>query len=237
MGSGASARSLSRVEVLVLLAISITGHTALAVQVARARSSAPSVVAQSVSIEMVAPPVEPPRVPPPEREPEPSRRRPLLAARRPSFRPAAPPPMDAPPPVEQPPATEAPEAPPPAVDVPPSAQSGPGPLALPEAAPVAKPTPVIAAREGANYLKNPRPAYPELAMRREWQGEVLLRVRVSPEGRAIGISVQRSSGRDVLDQAAVEAVRGWSFVPSRQGGAAIAGWVTVPIVFRLQPGE
>jgi protein TonB len=232
MSSGISARSLSRVEIAVLLLVSITGHTALAVQVARARASGPEVVAQSVSIEIVPPQIEPPKVPPPE----PEHPRPVVAARRPALRAAPRPQLDAPPPVEQPPATEEAEAPPPAMDVPP-AQIGPGPVALPAPAPVAKPLPVVAAHEGANYLKNPRPAYPEVALRREWQGEVLLRVRVSPDGRAAGITVQRSSGREVLDEAAVEAVRGWSFVPARQGGAAVGGWVTVPIVFRLQQGE
>jgi periplasmic protein TonB len=234
MSNGPSPRSLSRIEVAVLLGISITGHTALAYKVSRARAAEPQVVAQSVSIEMEPPQVEPPKkVSPPPPEHEPPRTRPLVAARRPSVRPQ----FDPPAPVEQPPATDEPEplAPAPA---PPAAPTGPpGPPATAPIAPIARPAPVIAAHEGANYLKNPRPAYPELALRREWQGEVLLRVQVSPEGRAIGISVERSSGRDVLDQAAQEAVRGWSFVPSRQGGIAIAGWVTVPIVFRLQQGE
>jgi protein TonB len=62
---------------------------------------------------------------------------------------------------------------------------------------------------------------------------VLLRVRVSPEGRPGAITIERSSGRDVLDQAAIEAVRDWSFVPARQGDHAIAGWVSVPIEFHL----
>jgi protein TonB len=232
MSNGPSPRSLSRIEVAVLLGISITGHTALAYKVSRARAAEPQLVAQSVSIEMEPPQVEPPKVPPPP-DREPPRPRPLVAAHRPSVRP----PFDPPAPVEQPPATDEPEplAPAPAPPAAPTGPSGP-PVAAP-IAPIARPAPVIAAHEGANYLKNPRPAYPELAQRREWQGEVLLRVRVSPEGRAIGISVERSSGRDVLDEAAQEAVRGWSFVPSRQGGVAIAGWVTVPIVFRLQQGE
>jgi protein TonB len=38
----------------------------------------------------------------------------------------------------------------------------------------------------------------------------------------------------VLDEAAIEAVKGWSFVPATQGGVAVAGWVNVPLVFRLQ---
>jgi protein TonB len=107
------------------------------------------------------------------------------------------------------------------------------PVAAAPPAPPAPPTPVIAAEEGANYLANPRPAYPEVALRRGWQGEVSLRVQVSPAGRPLSVIVARSSGREPLDQAAIAAVRGWTFVPARQGGQAVAGWVNVPIVFRL----
>jgi protein TonB len=228
MSIGPTARTLSRLEVAILLGISVTGHTALAFKVSRARAAEPRVVAQTVSIEMVPPVVEPPKVPPPEPVGQP-----LVAAPRPAARPH----FDPPAPVEQPPVTEEAEAPPPALAPAPIEAQGTGPATLEPPAPIARPAPIVAAREGANYLKNPRPAYPEVAMRHEWQGEVLLRVRVSPEGRAMTIVVQRSSGREVLDQAAQEAVRGWSFVPSRQGGVAIEGWVTVPIVFRLQQGE
>jgi protein TonB len=38
----------------------------------------------------------------------------------------------------------------------------------------------------------------------------------------------------VLDEAAVEAVKTWSFVPATQGGAPVGGSVVVPIVFHLQ---
>jgi protein TonB len=231
---------LTRVEVAVLLGVSITGHTALAVQVVRGQAAGPAVVAQGVSIEVVPAAVEPPQVPPPPApapEPPRPRARPRLALNRP----AAPRPrLQAPPPVESPPVTDEPsEAPPPVADASP-ADGPPGPAEVappPPPSPAPKPAPIVAAREGANYLRNPRPAYPELAMRREWQGDVLLRVRVSSDGRAAGITVERSSGREVLDRAAVDAVRSWTFVPARQGGLAIGGWVTVPIVFRLQQGE
>jgi protein TonB len=106
--------------------------------------------------------------------------------------------------------------------------------AAPLAPPPPAPAPVIEAREGANYLKNPRPAYPHVAQREGWEGSVLLRVRVLPTGHPDTIAVQRSSGHGVLDQAAVEVVKGWAFTPATQGGVAIAGWVNVPIEFRLQ---
>jgi protein TonB len=92
----------------------------------------------------------------------------------------------------------------------------------------------VAAREGANYLKNPRPAYPGRARREGWEGTTLLRVQVGPSGKPTSILVQRSSGRELLDEAASEAVSEWSFVPATQGGKAVSGWVSVPIVFKLQ---
>ena len=229
MGNGPGYRTLSRIEVVVLLAISVVGHTALAVKLTRPKP--PEVRPQTVAIEVEPPPVEPPKVPPPplpKAAPRPVAHR---IALRTHFAP--------PPPVDHPPVSDAPSEAPPAPEPPPApAESGPpGPPPPAAPPPIARPAPVIAAHEGANYLKNPRPPYPEVAMRHDWQGEVLLRVRVSPSGRADTIQIERSSGHDVLDEAAVEAVRGWAFVPSRQGGVALSGWVSVPIVFRLQQGE
>ena len=94
--------------------------------------------------------------------------------------------------------------------------------------------PVVQAREGANYAKNPRPAYPRQAKREGWEGTTLLRVVVQPSGKPGAVRLQKSSGHDVLDEAAIAAVEKWTFAPATQGGAAIAGAVTVPIVFRLQ---
>jgi protein TonB len=37
----------------------------------------------------------------------------------------------------------------------------------------------------------------------------------------------------MLDEAAIKAVRQWSFVPARQGDAAIAAPLDVPVRFRL----
>lgn len=223
-----AAGSLSRFEVAVLIGLSVTGHAALAMKLSRARPPAPAPVSQTVEIQVEQPPVQPPIVPPQVEKPPPPTRhvtaRPVLRDE------PSPPPSEAPVPVA-------------AEDVGPLPEGDEG---LPVAKPVVSATPaaivavapVIAAHEGAaNYLKNPRPAYPEEALQEGWQGEVLLRVRVSPEGRAIAISVLRSSGQHVLDDAAIGGVRGWTFVPARQGDVPLAGWVSVPIVFRLQPGE
>lgn len=104
----------------------------------------------------------------------------------------------------------------------------------PPAPVVQAPAPVVQAREGANYLKNPRPAYPRQAKRDGLEGTTLLRIWVQASGKPGAVTVQKSSGHELLDDAAKEAVSKWTFVPATQGGAPVGGFVTVPIVFRLQ---
>ena len=89
----------------------------------------------------------------------------------------------------------------------------------------------------AAYLRNPPPRYPVSARRNGEQGTVTLRVLVTREGGASTVSVDKTSGSTALDQAAVEAVRGWKFVPARQGAQAVEAWVLVPVVFRLEAGS
>ncbi|GAA5174958.1 hypothetical protein GCM10025771_05910 [Niveibacterium umoris] len=112
------------------------------------------------------------------------------------------------------------------------------PVAAPASPPAggeasAEPAPVSAPRFDADYLQNPRPDYPSLSRRLGEQGRVVLRVRVEPSGAASQVELQRSSGFSRLDEAALQAVRRWKFVPARRGSEAIAEWVLVPIPFIL----
>ncbi|HQV09399.1 MAG TPA: energy transducer TonB, partial [Thauera sp.] len=93
---------------------------------------------------------------------------------------------------------------------------------------------VTAARFDAAYLNNPRPAYPMLSRRLREEGQVMLRVLVSPEGQPARVELRTSSGSERLDRAAQEAVARWRFVPARRGDVAVEAWVLVPIVFKLQ---
>ena len=118
----------------------------------------------------------------------------------------------------------------------------PKPVEAPPAPPVAAPAPpappapapVTPPSANAAYLKNPAPEYPQMALRRGWEGTVLLRVEVLASGKPGQIQVQKSSGRQALDAAALAAVKRWSFVPAKQGDVAQAGWVSVPIDFKLR---
>lgn len=116
------------------------------------------------------------------------------------------------------------------------AEPAPTPAPVAVAAPSAPPAPapVTPPSASAGYLKNPAPQYPDLAMRRGWEGTVLLRVQVLASGAPGEIQIQKSSGRTQLDEAALAAVKRWSFVPAKQGDVAQVGWVSVPIDFKLK---
>jgi protein TonB len=85
----------------------------------------------------------------------------------------------------------------------------------------------------ARYRETPQPRYPDSARREGKEGRVLLRVLVDEEGRTKAIEVNTSSGHDMLDQAATEALKKWRFVPARAGGKPVETWVKVPIEFQL----
>ncbi|HCI53815.1 MAG TPA: energy transducer TonB [Gallionella sp.] len=89
----------------------------------------------------------------------------------------------------------------------------------------------------AGYLHNVRPAYPMVARKMGWEGKVILNVEVLAEGACGAISVLSSSGRDVLDNAAIHAVKGWHFSPARHGGQTVTKWFKVPINFSLEDSE
>ncbi len=97
-------------------------------------------------------------------------------------------------------------------------------------------SPSLPPRPAARF-DNPRPWYPRMARRRGMEGRVTLEVTVSPDGRVTAIRVQHSSGFRLLDDAALETVKTWRFLPARRGGSPVSGTVVVPIRFRLRGGN
>lgn len=84
------------------------------------------------------------------------------------------------------------------------------------------------------YAEAPPPRYPPRALRAGQQGEVLLRVLVDTDGRVQAVSIERSSGHRLLDEAAKQQVlTRWRFHPAQRGGRAIAAYALVPIDFSL----
>lgn len=91
----------------------------------------------------------------------------------------------------------------------------------------------VAPSSVAAYLRNPKPAYPAMALRRGMQGLVLLLVKVSDRGEPLTVTIKKSSGFMLLDKAALKAVRAWRFAPATRGGRSVAAGVEVPIRFSL----
>jgi protein TonB len=130
------------------------------------------------------------------------------------------------------------------IDAAPSLAVSPVAEALPVPVVVAKAPAVVAATHHADavepphfnvaYLNNPRPAYPPIARKLGLEGLVLLRVDVTATGAPEKIVVAQTSGASLLDEAAMKAVQGWTFVPARRGDTAIAHPVEVPIRFQLK---
>jgi protein TonB len=135
-------------------------------------------------------------------------------------------------PDQQPVAASTPTVAPPA----PPAPAAPEPVARVAANPTPtapSATPVTAARFNAAYLNNPEPKYPPLSRRLGEEGKVLLKVRVSSDGTAATVDLEKSSNYDRLDEAARQAVARWRFIPAKRGDEPIEASVIVPIVFRL----
>ncbi len=81
--------------------------------------------------------------------------------------------------------------------------------------------------------QNAPPSYPLIARRHGWVGTVLLKVQIDPAGRVDGIEVTQSSGHQLLDQSALNAVSEWLFRPATVNDRGVASEVLVPIQFRL----
>lgn len=86
---------------------------------------------------------------------------------------------------------------------------------------------------GPRYRDNPAPRYPELAKRRGYEGKAVLSVEVLEDGTVGRIKLAESSGFDILDRAALRAVRRWRFFPATRYGKKVRQVVMVPVRFEL----
>lgn len=84
------------------------------------------------------------------------------------------------------------------------------------------------------YRTNPPPKYPAIARRRGFAGQVVLDVLVGESGSVVDLRLATSSGHDMLDKAAIAAVKTWLFEPAVRGNKKVKMWVRVPIRFELK---
>jgi protein TonB len=158
--------------------------------------------------------------------------------------PRPPPPKPAPRPTPAPVAPATPEPAPPlasAITVPPAVTAAATTATAPPVADMAAPAPpappapprVDLPSSSADYLNNPPPPYPPLSRRMGEQGQVVVRARIEVNGTASQAEIRSSSGYERLDQAALQTVKRWRYVPGKRGGVPEAMWFNIPIRFVL----
>lgn len=103
------------------------------------------------------------------------------------------------------------------------------PKVEPQAEPVIEPP-----KFGVAYLNNPAPNYPSSSRRAGEEGRVMLRVLVSTNGNAETVELENSSGFERLDEAAINAVKKWRFIPAKRSNQAVSAYVLVPVKFSLE---
>lgn len=65
------------------------------------------------------------------------------------------------------------------------------------------------------------------------EGTVTVRVLVDERGRAGEVRLAKSSGYSRLDEAAIAAIRKWTFAPAMRGAQSVPAWTTVRVTFQL----
>jgi protein TonB len=115
---------------------------------------------------------------------------------------------------------------------PPAPAPAPAPIPVARAAPAAQSAGALVSAK-PRYRTNPKPDYPLPSLRRREEGVVLLNVLVQTNGTPAAITLNRSCGHPLLDRAALEAVRRWTFEPARAAGSPVSSLVVIPVRFSL----
>jgi periplasmic protein TonB len=106
--------------------------------------------------------------------------------------------------------------------------------AVASAPPAPAPVKVVLPSSDADYLNNPKPPYPPMSKRLNEQGNVMVRIYIDADGLPQKAELQRTSGFERLDQAALAVVMKWRYVPGKRGGVPEAMWMGTTIKFILE---
>lgn len=81
-----------------------------------------------------------------------------------------------------------------------------------------------------------KPRYPDLARRAGIEGQTVVKALVDIDGSVMDVQILKSSGNQMLDEAALSAARRWRFSPAKQRDKFVRVYVSIPIKFRLIEG-
>lgn len=99
-------------------------------------------------------------------------------------------------------------------------------------APAASSSPMLIEKPQFKSRPTP-PVYPRSARTRGQQGTVFLEIWLDEQGNQTKHIIAKSSGFDVLDRAALQAVKKWKFQGHKENGKGISSRVKVPVKFEL----
>ncbi len=102
------------------------------------------------------------------------------------------------------------------------------------AAPAPAPAMLQQPSSNADYLQNPKPAYPSLSARLGETGKTIYKVWIGVDGKPQRAELVSSSGFPRLDKAAYDTVMAWRYVPGMRNGVAEVMAVNVPIHWELR---
>lgn len=88
--------------------------------------------------------------------------------------------------------------------------------------------------ESALKGRRVQPEYPKRSLRMGHEGVVWLHVLISEDGQRQEIKLHKPSQFALLNQAAIKAVKKWTFDPNTVNGRAVQSWVEIPIEFKIQ---
>jgi periplasmic protein TonB len=92
------------------------------------------------------------------------------------------------------------------------------------------------AADGAPHVDRSQPTevvYPTSAQTAGEEGTVIINVYVDSSGKPSRYGIAKSSGFADLDNAALETVMNWHYVPAQRGGDTVADWAQVDVVYKL----
>ncbi|QDU58276.1 energy transducer TonB [Aeoliella mucimassa] len=83
----------------------------------------------------------------------------------------------------------------------------------------------------AKLLTSAVPQYPQEAAQSGWSGRVTLRLHIAADGSVSLVDVVDSSGHELLDKSAIDAVQQWTFHPAQRDGEPVESTAILPVSF------
>ncbi|HEX8361609.1 MAG TPA: energy transducer TonB [Longimicrobium sp.] len=97
-----------------------------------------------------------------------------------------------------------------------------------------EPEPITPPRQLAAAAESPF-QYPEELWDAQVEGETMLRLFITDAGAVDSVRVERTSGYEAFDSAALAGSRALKFEPARRGSEPVGAWFILPVKFDMGP--